>query len=31
VIERLELHDGVEPLGWLRGGYVSVAEPKDGG
>jgi 3-hydroxy-9,10-secoandrosta-1,3,5(10)-triene-9,17-dione monooxygenase reductase component len=32
VIERLELHDGEEgPLGWLRGGYVSVAEAEDGG
>jgi 3-hydroxy-9,10-secoandrosta-1,3,5(10)-triene-9,17-dione monooxygenase reductase component len=31
VIERLELHDGEGPLGWLRGGYVSVAEPEDGG
>ncbi|HEX8134291.1 MAG TPA: flavin reductase family protein [Actinomycetes bacterium] len=31
VIERLELHDGDGPLGWLHGGYVSVAEPEDGG
>jgi flavin reductase (DIM6/NTAB) family NADH-FMN oxidoreductase RutF len=31
VIERLELHDGEGPLGWLHGGYVSVAEPDGGG
>ena len=30
VIERLELHDGVGPLGWLHGGYVSVVAPEDG-
>ena len=26
VIERLELHDGEPPLGWLHGRYVSVGE-----
>jgi len=31
VIERLELDDGDDPLGWFRGGYVSVAEPEDRG
>jgi 3-hydroxy-9,10-secoandrosta-1,3,5(10)-triene-9,17-dione monooxygenase reductase component len=31
VIERLELHDGEDPLGWLRGSYVSVAPPGDRG
>jgi 3-hydroxy-9,10-secoandrosta-1,3,5(10)-triene-9,17-dione monooxygenase reductase component len=28
-IERLELDDGEEPLGWLHGRYVSVGEPED--
>jgi hypothetical protein len=29
VIERLELHDGEAPLGFLRGRFVSVGEPDD--
>jgi 3-hydroxy-9,10-secoandrosta-1,3,5(10)-triene-9,17-dione monooxygenase reductase component len=29
VIERLELHDGEAPLGWLQGRFVTVGEPDD--
>jgi 3-hydroxy-9,10-secoandrosta-1,3,5(10)-triene-9,17-dione monooxygenase reductase component len=29
VIERLELHDGEQPLAFLHGRYVSVGEPED--
>jgi 3-hydroxy-9,10-secoandrosta-1,3,5(10)-triene-9,17-dione monooxygenase reductase component len=29
VIERLEVHDGEQPLAWLHGRYVSVEEPED--